>query len=154
MPYTFPLQRKQIEQARQEAAIQDAEAEAQAKGIDGKAGQERRGLMAEAEVIAGVLNSKVKAQRRNRLADADANQIRVSAKANEEQVEAEAAALNSSPLLVQYTDAQKLSGKLPTRLVPSGGKFSFTDGGRHSATAASREEGAAEPWAKNTAGKK
>lgn len=160
MPYTLPLKQKQIEQARPEAqtpqaaTIQNAEAEAQAKGMDGKAGQVRRGLMAEAEANAPVVHSKAEEQRRNRLADADASQIRVTAKTNEEQLEPEAATLKSNPLPVQYADAPRLSDRLPIRLMPSGGKFSGTDGGRHSATAASGEEGAAEPPAKNAVGKK
>jgi regulator of protease activity HflC (stomatin/prohibitin superfamily) len=111
MQYTLPLKQKQIEQsrleaeARKEATIQNAEAEAQAKVIDSKAEQ----------------------QRRNLLADAEANEIRVTSKAQAEQLVLEAAALKSNPLLVQYTVAQKLSDKVQIMLVPSDGKFFFTN---------------------------
>ncbi|HKS82059.1 MAG TPA: SPFH domain-containing protein [Candidatus Acidoferrales bacterium] len=111
MQYTLPLKQKQIEQskleaeARKEATIQNAEAEAQAKVIDSKAEQ----------------------QRQNLLADAEANQIRVTAKARSEELQLEAAALKSNPLLVQYTVAQKLSDKVQIMLVPSDGKFFFTN---------------------------
>jgi len=52
MQYTLPLKEKQIEQskleaeARKEATIQNAEADAQAKVIDSKAELERRNLFA------------------------------------------------------------------------------------------------------------
>jgi regulator of protease activity HflC (stomatin/prohibitin superfamily) len=161
MQYTLPLKQKQIEQsrleaqARKEATIQNAEAEAQAKVIDGKAEQERRGLMAEADANAKVLDSKAEQQRRNLLADADANQIRVTAKANAEQLELEAAALKSNPLLVQYTVAQKLSDKVQIMLVPSDGKYFFTNDVLRSAMApAGGDEGLADSPAKSAAGKK
>ena len=111
MQYTLPLKQKQIEQskleaeARKAATIQNAEAEAQAKVIDSKAEQERETL----------------------LADAEANRIRVTAKAHSEELQLEAAALNSNPLLIQYTVAQKLSDKVQIMLVPSDGKFFFTN---------------------------
>ncbi|HWG59622.1 MAG TPA: SPFH domain-containing protein [Candidatus Acidoferrales bacterium] len=111
MQYTLPLKQKQIEQsrleaeARKEAIIQNAEAEAQAKVIDSKAEQQRDELLAEAE----------------------ANRIRVTSKANAAQLELEAAALKSNPLLVQYTVAQKLSDKVQIMLVPNDGKFFFTN---------------------------
>src|SRR5579863_49557 len=111
MQYTLPLKQKQIEQskleaeARKQATIQNAEAAAQAKVIDSKAEQ----------------------QRQNLLADAEANQIRVTAKARSEELQLEAAALKSNPLLVQYTVAQKLSDKVQIMLVPSDGKFFFTN---------------------------
>ncbi|HEX5425191.1 MAG TPA: SPFH domain-containing protein [Candidatus Acidoferrales bacterium] len=111
MQYTLPLKQKQIEetrleaQARKEATIQDAEAQAQAKVID----------------------SKAEVQRDNLLAQADANRIRVTAQAHAEELQLEAAALKSNPLLVQYTVAQKLSDKVQIMLVPSDGKFFFTN---------------------------
>jgi regulator of protease activity HflC (stomatin/prohibitin superfamily) len=111
MQYTLPLKQKQIEQskleaeARKEATIQNAEAAAQAKVIDSKAEQERETL----------------------LADAEANRIRVTAKAQSEEMQMEAAALSSNPLLIQYTVAQKLSDKVQIMLVPSDGKFFFTN---------------------------
>lgn len=111
MQYTLPLKQKQIEetrleaQARKEATIQDAEAQAQAKVID----------------------SKAEVQRDSLLAQADANRIRVTAQARAEELQLEAAALKSNPLLVQYTVAQKLSDKVQIMLVPSDGKFFFTN---------------------------
>ena len=111
MQYTLPLKQKQIEQskleaeARKAATIQNAEAEAQAKVIDSKAEQERETL----------------------LAGAEANRIRVTAKAQSEELQMEAAALNSNPLLIQYTVAQKLSDKVQIMLVPNDGKFFFTN---------------------------
>jgi regulator of protease activity HflC (stomatin/prohibitin superfamily) len=133
MQYTLPLKQKQIEQSRLEAearkaaTIQNAEAEAQAKVIDSKAEQQRRGLLADAEAQAKIVDSKAEKQRRNLLADAEANQIRVTAQAHAEELELEAAALKSNPLLVQYTVAQKLSDKVQIMLVPSDGKFFFTN---------------------------
>lgn len=111
MRYTLPLKQKQIEEsrleaeARKQATIQNAEAAAQAKVIDSKAEQQREGLLAEAE----------------------ANRIRVTAQARAQELELEAAALKSNPLLVQYTVAQKLSDKVQIMLVPSDGKFFFTN---------------------------
>jgi regulator of protease activity HflC (stomatin/prohibitin superfamily) len=111
MQYTLPLKQKQIEQskleaeARKAATIENAEAGAQAKVIDSKAEQERETLLAEAE----------------------ANRIRVTARAQSEELQMETAALNSNPLLIQYTVAQKLSDKVQIMLVPSDGKFFFTN---------------------------
>jgi regulator of protease activity HflC (stomatin/prohibitin superfamily) len=111
MQYTLPLKQKQIEQsqleaeARKAATIQNAEAAAQAKVIDSKAEQERQELLAEAE----------------------ANRIRVTAKAQAEELGVEAEALKANPLLVQYTVAQKLSDKVKIMLVPSDGRFFFTN---------------------------
>lgn len=133
MQYTLPLKQKQIEQSRLEAearkaaTIQNAEAEAQAKVIDSKAEQQRRALLADAEASAKVVDSKAEQQRRNLLAEAEANQIRVTAQAHAEELQLEAAALKSNPLLVQYTVAQKLSDKVQIMLVPSDGKFFFTN---------------------------
>lgn len=111
MQYTLPLKQKQIEEtrleaeARKESTIQDAEAQAEAKVID----------------------SKAEVQRDNLLAQADANRIRVTAQARAQELQLEAAALKSNPLLVQYTVAQKLSDKVQIMLVPSDGKFFFTN---------------------------
>ncbi len=124
MQYTLPLKQKQIEEtrleaeARKEATIQDAEAQAQAKVIDGKA----------------------EVQRDNLLAQADANRIRVTAQARAEELQLEAAALKSNPLLVQYTVAQKLSDKVRIMLVPSDGKFFFTNDVLRSATSVGGED--------------
>jgi regulator of protease activity HflC (stomatin/prohibitin superfamily) len=111
MQYTLPLKQKQIEesrleaQARKEATIQNAEAAAQAKVIDSKAEEQREGL----------------------LADAEANRIRVTAQAHAQELELEATALKSNPLLVQYTVAQRLSDKVQIMLVPNDGKFFFAN---------------------------
>lgn len=111
MQYTLPLKQKQIEQSRLEAearkatTIETAEAEAQAKIIDSKAEQERQNL----------------------LADAEANRIRVTARAQAEELQVEAEALKSNPLLVQYTVAQKLSDKVQIMMVPNDGKFFFAN---------------------------
>jgi len=111
MQYTLPLKQKMIEQSRLEAearkqtTIQDAEAAAQAKVIDSKAELERRNLMA----------------------DAEANNIRVTAQAEAEQLQLQAAALKTNPLLVQYTVAQRLSDRVQIMMVPSDGKFFFTN---------------------------
>ena len=111
MQYTLPLKQKQIEQSRLEAearkaaTIQNAEAAAEAKVIDSKAEQERETL----------------------LADAEANRIRVTSKAQAEQLQLQAEALKSNPLLVQYTVAQRLSDKVQIMMVPNDGKFFFTN---------------------------
>jgi regulator of protease activity HflC (stomatin/prohibitin superfamily) len=111
MVYTLPLKQKQIEQsrleaqARKETTIEDADAAAQAKVIDSKAEQ----------------------QRQNLLADSEANRIRVTAQANAEQMQLEAAALHSNPLLVQFTIAQRLSDRVQIMMVPNDGKFFFTN---------------------------
>jgi regulator of protease activity HflC (stomatin/prohibitin superfamily) len=111
MQYTLPLKQKQIEQsrleaqARKEATIQNAEADAQAKVIDSKAEQ----------------------QRQNLLADSEANRIRVTAQAKSEEMQLEAAALKSNPLLVQFTVAQRLSDRVQIMMVPNDGKFFFTN---------------------------
>jgi regulator of protease activity HflC (stomatin/prohibitin superfamily) len=111
MQYTLPLKQKQIEQSRLEAeartaaTIQNAEAAAQAKVIDSKAEQQRQTL----------------------LADAEANRIRVTSKAQAEQLQLQAEALKSNPLLIQYTVAQRLSDKVQIMMVPNDGKFFFTN---------------------------
>jgi regulator of protease activity HflC (stomatin/prohibitin superfamily) len=133
MQYTLPLKQKQIEetrleaQARKEATIQNAEAAAQAKVIDSKAEQQRSALLAEAEAQAKIVDSKAEQQRENLLAEAEANRIRVTAQAHAEELQLEASALKSNPLLVQYTVAQKLSDKVQIMLVPSDGRFFFTN---------------------------
>ncbi len=111
MQYTLPLKQKQIEEsrleaeARKEATIENADAAAQAKVIDSKAEQ----------------------QRQNLLADAEANRIHVTGMAQSEQMQLQAAALKGNPLLVQYTVAEKLSDKVQIMLVPSDGKYFFTN---------------------------
>ena len=83
--------------------------------------------MADAEAQAKIVDSKAEQQRRNLLAEAEANEIRATAQAHAEELQLEAAALKSNPLLVQYTVAQKLSDKVQIMLVPSDGKFFFTN---------------------------
>jgi regulator of protease activity HflC (stomatin/prohibitin superfamily) len=111
MQYTLPLKQKQIEQsrleaqARKEATIQNAEAEAQAKVIDSKAEGERRTLLAEAE----------------------AGRIRVTAAADAERMQSEAAVLKENPLLINKIVAERLSDKLQIMMVPADGKFFFAN---------------------------
>jgi regulator of protease activity HflC (stomatin/prohibitin superfamily) len=111
MQYTLPLKEKQIEQskleaeARKEATIQNAEADAQAKVIDSKAELERRNLFA----------------------DAEANRVRLMAKANAERMTSEAELLNKSPLLINKIVAERLSDKIQVVMVPSDGKFFFAN---------------------------
>jgi regulator of protease activity HflC (stomatin/prohibitin superfamily) len=111
MQYTLPLKEKQIEQskleaeARKEATIQNAEADAQAKVIDSKAELERRNL----------------------LADAEANRVRLMAKANAERMTSEAELLNKSPLLINKIVAERLSDKIQVLMVPSDGRFFFAN---------------------------
>jgi regulator of protease activity HflC (stomatin/prohibitin superfamily) len=111
MQYTLPLKQKQIEQAKleaeaqKEATIENAEAAAQAKVID----------------------SKAELQRREMLADAEANRIRVTSAANEEEMAAEGKLLNQSPLLINKIIAQRLSDKIQLVMVPSDGKYFFAN---------------------------
>src|SRR5579863_2859216 len=126
MQYTLPLKEKQIQQskleaeARKEATIQNAEAAAQAKVIDSKAESERRNLLAEAE----------------------ANRIRVTAAADAERMQSEAAILKQNPLLINKIVAERLSDKLQIMMVPSDGKFFMNDvlKGMNVANAASQAE--------------
>jgi regulator of protease activity HflC (stomatin/prohibitin superfamily) len=155
MQYTLPLKQKQIEQSRLEAEarkqttiedaeaaaqarVKNAEAEAQAKVIDSKAEQQRRTLLAEtqnAETIKGaeaaaqakVIDGKAEKERQNLLADAEANQIRQTSQANAEKLQLEASALKANPMLVQLTVAQRLSDRVQIMMVPSDGKFFFTN---------------------------
>jgi hypothetical protein len=61
------------------------------------------------------------------MADAEANNIRVTAQAEAEQLQLQAAALKTNPLLVQYTVAQRLSDRVQIMMVPNDGKFFFTN---------------------------
>jgi regulator of protease activity HflC (stomatin/prohibitin superfamily) len=111
MQYTLPLKEKQIQQskleaeARKEATIKNAEAAAAAKVIDSKAETERRKL----------------------LADAEANRIRVTAAADAERMQGEAAILKQNPLLINKIVAERLSDKLQIMMVPADGKFFFAN---------------------------
>src|SRR6202046_2353493 len=153
MQYTLPLKQKLIEQSRLEAeapketTIQDAEAQAQAKVINSKAEDESSKLRSETQNIltvnnaeaaarAKVIDGKAELERRNLMADAEANNIRVTAQAEGEQLQLEAAALKINPLLVQYTVAERLSDRVQIMMVPNDGKFFFTNDVMKSASAA------------------
>jgi regulator of protease activity HflC (stomatin/prohibitin superfamily) len=153
MQYTLPLKQKLIEQsrleaeARKETTIQDAEAQAQAKVINSKAEDESSKLRSETQNIltvknaeaaaqAKVIDGKAELERRNLMADAEANNIRVTAQAEGEQLQLEAAALKTNPLLVQYTVAERLSDRVQIMMVPTDGKFFFTNDVLKSASAA------------------
>jgi len=153
MQYTLPLKQKLIEQSRLEAearkqtTIQDAEAQAQAKVINSKAEDESSRLRsetqnvvvvknAEAAAQAKVIDGKAELERRNLMADAEAHNIRATAQAEAEQLQLEASALKTNPLLVQYTVAQRLSDKVQIMMVPNDGKFFFTNDVLKSASAA------------------
>jgi len=155
MQYTLPLKQKQIEQsrleaeARKEATIKNAEADAaaqvksaeaagQAKVIGTKADAERSRLLSESQNVlvvknaeaaaqAKIIDSKAELEHRNLLADAEAHNIRVTSQAEAEQLQLEAAALKTNPLLVQYTVAQRLSDRVQIMMVPTDGKFFFTN---------------------------
>jgi regulator of protease activity HflC (stomatin/prohibitin superfamily) len=121
-----------------------AQAQADAKVMDAKAEQQRQDLLADSRKVATIRNAEAEAEAKQigskaeqesdtRLADTDANRIRVTGKAAAEQLQLQAAALKSNPLLVQYTVAEKLSDKVQIMLVPSDGKYFFTDDVLHSA---------------------
>ena len=111
MQYTLPLKQKQIEQskleaeARKEATIENADADATAKVID----------------------SKAEVQRRELLAGAEADRIRLTAAADDAQMETEAKLLKESPLLINKIIAERLSDKIQMVMVPSDGKFFFAN---------------------------
>ncbi len=155
MQYTLPLKQKQIEQSRLEAEarkqttledadaaaqarVKNAEAEAQAKVIDSKAELQKRALLAQAQndltvsnakaqAEAKVIDGKAEKERQTLLADAQANQIRVTSQADAEKLQLEAAALKTNPTLVQLTVAQRLSDRVQIMMVPTDGKFFFTN---------------------------
>jgi len=111
MQYTLPLKEKQIQQtrleaqARKEATVEQAQAQAEAKVIDGKAELEKRKLMNQADL-----------DRVQLLAKADADKLRL-----------EGAALKDNPLLIQKIIAEKLSDKVQIMMVPSDGKYFFSN---------------------------
>jgi regulator of protease activity HflC (stomatin/prohibitin superfamily) len=111
MQYTLPLKEKQIQQtrleaeARKEATVEQAQAMAEAKVIDGKAELEKRKLMNQADLDRVQLLSK-----------ADADKMRL-----------EGAALKDNPLLIQKIIAEKLSDKVQIMMVPSDGKYFFSN---------------------------
>jgi regulator of protease activity HflC (stomatin/prohibitin superfamily) len=133
MQYTLPLKQKQIEQtkleseARKQATIKDAEASAEAKVIDGKAESERSRLRTDVEANHIRVTAAADAERQRLMADADANRIRVTSAADSERMKLEAAVLKINPLLIQKIIAERLSDKLQIMMVPSDGKFFFTN---------------------------
>jgi regulator of protease activity HflC (stomatin/prohibitin superfamily) len=120
MQFTLPLKQKQIEQSRLEA---EAHKESTIKNAEGAA---------EAKVI----DSKAELERRKLLADAEANRIRVTAGADAERMQSEAAVLTKNPLLINKIVAERLSDKIQVMMVPSDGKFFFANDVLHSMTAA------------------
>jgi len=111
MQYTLPLKEKQIQQtrleseARKEATVKNAEALAMAKVIDSKAELEKRKLTTEG----------------------DQDRIRRTAVADSERMKLEADVLKTSPLLIQKIIAERLSDKIQIMMVPSDGKFFFSN---------------------------
>jgi regulator of protease activity HflC (stomatin/prohibitin superfamily) len=111
MQYLLPLKQKQIEQskleaeARKETTVKGAEAAGEAKIIDSKAEMERRKLLAQAE----------------------AERIRITAVADAERMKNEGVVLKQNPLLINKIIAERLSDKLQIMMVPSDGKFFFTN---------------------------
>ena len=127
MQYLLPLKQKQIEQskleaeARKETTVAGAEAAGQAKIIDSKAEMERRKLLAQAE----------------------AERIRITAVADAERMKNEGIVLKQNPLLINKIIAERLSDKLQIMMVPSDGKFFFTNDvmrGMNTANQASQAE--------------
>jgi regulator of protease activity HflC (stomatin/prohibitin superfamily) len=135
MQYTLPLKEKQIQQskleaeARKEATVKNAEAAGEAKLIDSKAEGERRKLLAQAE----------------------AERIRITAIADAGRMTSEAAILKQNPLLINKIVAERLSDKLQIMMVPSDGKFFFTNDvmkGMNAPNHISQAEDAGEPESK------
>ncbi len=135
MQYMLPLKEKQIQQskleaeARKEATVKNAEAAGEAKLIDSKAEGERRKLLAQAE----------------------AERIRVTAVADAGRMTSEAAILKQNPLLINKIVAERLSDKLQIMMVPSDGKFFFTNDvmkGMNAPNHISQAEDAGEPDSK------
>jgi regulator of protease activity HflC (stomatin/prohibitin superfamily) len=111
MQYLLPLKEKQIQQskleaeARKESTVKNAEASGEAKLIDSRAEMERRKLLAQAE----------------------AERIRLTAAADAERLQSESTILKQNPLLINKIVAERLSDKLQIMMVPSDGKFFFTN---------------------------
>jgi hypothetical protein len=61
------------------------------------------------------------------LAEAEADRIRVTAAADAERMQGEAAVLKQNPLLINKIVAEKLSDKLQIMMVPADGKFFMND---------------------------
>ena len=124
MQYTLPLKQKQIEEsrleaeARKEATEENAEAAAQAKVTDSKAEAERRRLLAAADA-----DIPLNAACQRRAANADT--IRLTAAADSERLQGEAAVLKQNPMLIQKIIAERLSDKLQIIMVPTSGDNFF-----------------------------
>jgi regulator of protease activity HflC (stomatin/prohibitin superfamily) len=86
-------------------ALKDAEAQAQAQVIKGKADAERDRIMSEAE----------------------ANRIRVTSAAELERMRVEASLLKENPLLIQKIVAERLSDKMQIMMVPMDGRYFFAN---------------------------
>ena len=74
-----------------------------------------------------MIDGKAEKERQNLLADAEANEIRQSSQADAEKLQLEASALKANPMLVQLTVAQRLSDRVQIMMVPTDGKFFFTN---------------------------
>ncbi len=61
------------------------------------------------------------------LAAAEADRIRVTAVADAERLQSEAAVLKENPLLINKIIAERLSDKLQIMMVPADGKFFFAN---------------------------
>ena len=61
------------------------------------------------------------------LANAEADRIRVTAAADAERLQSEAAVLKDNPLLINKIVAERLSDKLQIMMVPADGKFFFAN---------------------------
>ena len=79
---------------------------------------------AKASAEAKVIDGKAERDRKNLLTEARANEIRLTAQANAEKMQGEAAALKVNPMLVQLTVAQRLSDRVQIMMVPTDGEFS------------------------------
>ncbi len=82
---------------------------------------------AKAQAEAKVIDGKAEHDRQNLLADARANEIRITSQADAEKLQLEASALKVNPMLVQLTVAQRLSDRVQIMMVPTDGKFFFTN---------------------------
>ena len=64
---------------------------------------------------------------RKLLASAEGDRIRVTAEADAERLQSEAAVLKNNPLLINKIVAERLSDKLQIMMVPADGKFFFAN---------------------------
>jgi uncharacterized membrane protein YqiK len=83
-----------------------------------------REIFAEADAQTKLTDGKAEAEKRRMLAP-DANTIRVTAAADSERMNLEAAALKANPMLIQKMIAERLSDKLQIIMVPMDGKNFF-----------------------------